>query len=277
MLVQLTTAGQTIINSATSAVVLTGYQLGSDYGYTPSASQTNLHGSLVYSGLPNPPVAVPPNNIRYTVMIGESAGPFQFGEIGLFYNNTLFAICVFDQPVTKLPLDTVSDTGGNFQADIYLPTGGGNYEMWVTIAQQNVLAIPVQAAPDALPSSSGAVPNVSVIQTHYGTFLAYTDRIGLWNFEGFAVSSTATIASATLNSITLTNGGVVPQASQLFQVTSGVEYSACRSITAVATNGSGQSVVSFSAPFAVAPGAGDTVNFYVKTQAVASITSGGLF
>jgi hypothetical protein len=277
LLVQITSAGQTIINAASSTVVLTGYKLGSSYGYTPSASQTALVGSTVYSGVPNDPIAVPPNNIRYTVLLPESVGTFQFGEIGLYYNTTLFAICVFDQPQTKLPLDEATDTGGAFQADIYLPVGGGNYEMWVTLAQQNVLTVPVQATPDALPSSVNAVPNINILQTSYGTFLAYTDRVGLWNFEGFAVANSATIVSATSSSITLAVGSSVSTSTPLLQITSGTEFSASRSISGIATNGSGQQVISVAVPFPVVPSAGDTVNFYVQTTAPVNITAGGSF
>lgn len=84
---------------------ITYFEIGSGYGYTPTASQTGITGSLLYGGPTTPPTTYKSigNNILDIVCnIPPDAGPWQFGEVALFLaDGTMFAIAVFDTPQTK--------------------------------------------------------------------------------------------------------------------------------------------------------------------------------
>jgi hypothetical protein len=90
------------------------FEIGSAYGYTPDVNQTELRGQILYGGDPNPSGWARPTTYRYignntTNIICEippEAGPWEFGEVGLFAEDQtgtpyLFAIAVFQSPQTK--------------------------------------------------------------------------------------------------------------------------------------------------------------------------------
>lgn len=100
-----TTAGDAAVASASPTgpfINITSYQLGDGFGYTPLASDTALHGTVVYTGVPTSYYNVSVDTKAVTLTIPADAGPFEYGEIGLFIGPTLFAIATFDQRKRKL-------------------------------------------------------------------------------------------------------------------------------------------------------------------------------
>ncbi|MGF3930157.1 phage tail protein, partial [Staphylococcus aureus] len=91
MFIQLTNAGKAIIAAATGPIKITSFKLGSAYGYIPQATDTNIHGTTIYEGIPSDPFVVNPNVVKYGAYLDYNLGPFDFGEIGYFVGNTLFA------------------------------------------------------------------------------------------------------------------------------------------------------------------------------------------
>lgn len=78
------------------------FQVGSAYGYTPQRTDTGLNGNLLYSGQPTSYSYVGDNTIDILCQIPAAAGPFDFGEVGLFLDGgVMFAKAVFDTPQTK--------------------------------------------------------------------------------------------------------------------------------------------------------------------------------
>lgn len=88
------------------------FQIGSGYGYTPDPNQTALRGNILYGGDSNNPARpttyryIGDNTLNVICEIPPAAGPWEFGEIGLFVqdgsgNDYLFAIAVFQSPQTK--------------------------------------------------------------------------------------------------------------------------------------------------------------------------------
>lgn len=88
------------------------FQIGSGYGYTPDPNQTALRGNILYGGDPNNPAKpttyryIGDNTLNVICEIPPAAGPWEFGEIGLFVddgsgNDYLFAVAVFQSPQTK--------------------------------------------------------------------------------------------------------------------------------------------------------------------------------
>ena len=242
-LIQLTDAGVALMESATAPIVATHYKLGTQSGYVPEMIQTDLKGMLVHAGIPSAPVVEDSNNIKYSVVLSPTVGPFLFGEVGLFVGETLFAMCVFEISEEKLPYNPTDSTGGAYTLDIYLPMVGDNYEMWANVTQANTFKVSVVRGPEALPVSVSAVPNIYVIQgftTADKSFLAYTDRVGLWNFDGYN----------TLTEVLISGGGtdvISVAASELpdfvtytpnqyiIQLISGPQYGACRYVTGITT------------------------------------------
>ena len=84
-------AGLPLVNGT-----LTGYsrfaahsfKLGSGAGYEPLKSDTQVNGTLVYTGAASliTTRVINSNTVRYTLTIPEDAGPFNFGSIVLFAN-----------------------------------------------------------------------------------------------------------------------------------------------------------------------------------------------
>lgn len=90
------------------------FEIGSAYGYTPDVNQTQLRGNILYGGDPNPANWAKPsdyrsigdNTLNIILEIPPEAGPWEFGEVGIFaedenHDPYLFAIAVFQSPQTK--------------------------------------------------------------------------------------------------------------------------------------------------------------------------------
>lgn len=279
MRVQLTNAGAALLDANSGPIQVSSYKLGSDYGYVPSPTDTNIHGTLVYTGAPSQYFVVNSNVVKYSVILDYSLGPFSFGEIGLFTSSgVLFALAVGDELLSKIP---VSSTGGNsIRADIYLSMVNQNYEMWLDYADTNSdFRMAVLQSVDQLPPSSQAAPNAYVItgavaasnDGQQSAFLAYTDRTGLWNFDAYAFANQreATIVAAdglsvTINNADYTDGIVTSYYGQVIcEFSTGTNYSICRYVKAV-VKGATQTVISFYNPLMQVPIVGDKVIFFSR-------------
>lgn len=275
MIIQITNAGAALQAAATSPLTMTSFRLGSGSNYVPSASQTALQGTTVYTGLPGAPVQENQNTLKYPIYLGASLGPLTYGEIGLYYNNTLFAICVFELLVTKLPLDPVANTGGAVLTDFYVPIVSTNYEMYADTVQANTYKASVLTSVAALPYSTTTTTNFFVIQGQPRPFLAFTDRVGEWNFSDWRPQGKKTVVSGDLTSLVLTaNPDFYTTEKMIIQVTSGQDFGLCRQLTSVTVNGSGNLVVGLDVPLARAITAGAEVTIFSSTN---ELFQGGTF
>lgn len=86
---------------------ITSFQIGSAYGYVPQSTDTGINGNLLYQGAPTSFESIGNNTINIICDIPPDAGPFDFGEVALFINDSsgdsdiMFAKAVFDSPQTK--------------------------------------------------------------------------------------------------------------------------------------------------------------------------------
>ena len=280
MLVQLTDAGAALMAVATAPIVLTSYQLGTAYGYVPATDQGSVQGSLLYAGTPAAPVVENANVIKYSVSLADNLGPLSFGEIMLYKDATPFAVCVLDALIDKIPLDPNTRTGGALVIDVYLPMIGGNYEMWANTAQSNTLKISTVMGPEALPQPINAVPNLYVVQSpnsNAEAFLAFTDRAGKWNFTSYALIGNVSLAAADMRTISIpesqVSGLTVPyMGSLMMQFTQGRQFGTVRYITAIESDGSGNSLMTLNAPLAAIPSLSDAVEITGKLAAVSTTT-----
>jgi hypothetical protein len=277
MLLQLTNAGAALMASETSPLVLDSYKIGTAFGYVPALSQTSLNGAVIYSATPSLPTLEGSNSVKYSVVLGPGL-EFFFGEVGLYKGAVLVAVGVFEVETQKLALNTETDTGGTMVLDFHLPIVSTNYEMWASATASNsTLRAPSLQRPSELPSSRGALPNLYVIQPAditQNSYLAYTDRIGLWNFENFVPTGLLTISDSTVTSVTVPAGSeiplgsfrIVPEGEIIIQFASGQWFSAVRYLTRVVPASGGKVSLVFSSPIPSAAVSGDKLTVYTKIE-----------
>ncbi len=204
MVFQLTTHAITVLTGASSPITLTTFKLGSSYNYVPAPSDTDVHGSVLFSGTPSLPVAVDANLVKYGMLLDLSVGPFDFGEIGLYdASNQLFALAASSTLIHK------EHQGGNpilantMRLEAYLTMVGVNYHMFLDFHRNdNFLRIPSFQTVDQLPAVVNTTPNVYTVQAVGGlpATLAWADRYGKWSFSDYdtvAASGAITARSAT--------------------------------------------------------------------------------
>lgn len=206
MLFQLTDAAVTAISNASSPIVLESYKLGDDFGYVPSSSDTDIHGSEVYTNVPSLPIVESPNLVKYTFYLDNTLGPFDFGEVGLYMSGgVLFALAANS---TLIPKFANGVTPGNtIRIDAYLSMVGSNYVMFLDMAETNsTIKAAVIESVDHLPQPHETIPNLYVItseSSNQSSILAFTDRTGLWDFDAYAYANTfiGTVTDATTTGI----------------------------------------------------------------------------
>ncbi len=252
------------------------YELGSAYNYVPNENDTDIHGSLIFSGVPSMPYTASANLIKYSIYLDYSVGNFSFGEIGLFVAGQLFALGSANALISKVKTDVT--VGNSVRIDTYLSMVGTNYEMWFDLAESsNQFQIATILSPDYLPMSSQATPNVYVLQgadSSQSSILAYTDRVGLWNFDAyqFAQIAEATILSADGLSVTISVADYVPEMSPqyfgqlILELVTGVLYSTCRYVKTAIISGL-QVTLGFDTQMAQIPAAGDRFRIFMRNQA----------
>jgi hypothetical protein len=250
MLVQLTNAGAALLNANTGPITLTAFKLGSAFGYIPEPTDTNIHGSLIYSGVPSSPIAANANIVKYSAYLDYNLGPFTFGELGLFTSTgVLFALATGSEAIQKIQL-TSGDPGNSIRIDVYLSMVNQNYEMWLDMAESNnEFRLAVLGSVDQLPPPQSATPNAYIISgasSSQSSFMAYTDRLGLWNFDAYAYANqaTATIVGFDFQSVTIALSDYVPGMTPAYlgaiilEFVTGALYGICRYVqTAVISGG----------------------------------------
>ncbi len=268
MIVSLTTAGIALLQAAAGPVALDSCILGSGVNYIPEVTDTNIHGTAVFTTDAGAPTAVSGNIAKYSVYLDYGLGPFAFGEFGLFaQGNVLFALGAGNELVQKLQLTSVSQ-GNSIRLDIYISSVGGNFDIWVDQStSNNQFRMAVLSSVDALPQSQNAIPNAYIVNgvaANQSAFLAYTNRVGLWNFDAYAFAdqATATVTGFDFQSVTIALSdyvlGMNPAylGEVILEFSTGALYSTCRYISSAVISG-GFVTLGFDAPLMKTPIVGD--------------------
>ena len=269
MNVQITDVGMAALNANAGVITLSLCKIGNGYNYVPSPTDTDIHGALVFSGVPSAPVAVNANVVKYGFYMDYSVGDFAYGEFGLFMSNgDLFALGCSSTLYEKLKLNS-ANVGNSVRLDIYLSVNNQNYEMWFDIGESNnQFRLAVLQSPDVLPQSKDATPNAYVVQgatPDQNAVLAFTDRNGLWTFDAYQFINqvSGTIVGADSQSVTIAlstyTTDMTPEyfGQVLFEFSSGVNYSICRYVSGTITGG-GVVRLNFATPLLKVPAVGDT-------------------
>ena len=96
---QVTNVGLSYVNAVPGGpeIKLTKFRIGDAVGYTPDETDTALHGSVLYTGVPAAMNRISDNTLDVIIHMPANVGPFNFGEIGLYLpDDTLFALAAYD-------------------------------------------------------------------------------------------------------------------------------------------------------------------------------------
>lgn len=247
------------------------FRVGSAFGYVPLTTDTSTHGATQYTGQIAPPVVMNANVVKYVISMDTTIGDFEYGEVGYYHQNQLFALAVADMPSFKRKVG--ADAGNIVRFDAYLTVVGENYAMIVDQADSsNQFMMAGLSTIDQLPPVNNTLPNSYIISgasNEQSSYLAYTDRTGLWSFDAYQFGSTAaaTVTAADAQSVTIAMASysdkMLPEffGQVALQFASGANFSICRYIQSAIQSG-GSVTLGFRTPMAVVPKVGDKIHVY---------------
>ena len=256
------------------------FKIGSAVNYVPLPTDTDIHGTLKFSGVIAPPVVINANVVKYTISMDTSVGDFDWGEVGLFYQGQLFALAVSNSLQTKKKIGI--DQGNMVRLDAFLTVVGTNYNMIMDQADSsNLFQTASLSTIDQLPPSNQTTPNtyiISAAESNQSSFLAYTDRTGLWNFDAYQFSTgmPASVVHADNQSVTIalsdysTNMNPTYFGQVALEFTTGQLYSICRYVQSAIQSGS-TVTLGFQTPMAVVPAVGDKVLVFTRVALSAEL------
>lgn len=266
----LTTAGLAAINAATGPVTVVSYKLGTAYAYTPSVSDTDIHGSSVYTGVPSAPITVNSNTYKYSVVLDATTGPFTFGEVGFYLpGNVLFAIGSFPtlQQKTVASNSTVAQV---IHLDCYVTISGSNAALFLDAINSNGQGfIPLVVAIDDLPQPSNAESNLynAVDPQDLNTVRLASSTGDVWTVTGYeraGISGTVVSASATAVRVLLNQSfSSVTHNSSFLQFFSGPLMGICRTVYDTAIVGT-DTILTLAVQLATLPSVGDLVEIHTR-------------
>lgn len=148
------------------------FEIGSAYGYTPDVNQTQLQGSILYGGDPNPAnwakpsdyVSIGNNTLNIILEIPPEAGPWEFGEVGIFAadsngNPYLFAVAVFETPQTKFS-SLGTNVVSSYQLNCLLKLQQSTAIFQIDSSNQNPDVYDIYQWSDVYPPSLSANPDI---------------------------------------------------------------------------------------------------------------------
>lgn len=105
---KITNAGLAAASSATPTgpyINIAQFKVGSGVNYAPTGNETGLQGTTLYTGVPTSFSIVDTDTIECLLIMDQTVGPFNFGEIGIYLSTgQLFALSVFTTLQEKLNL-----------------------------------------------------------------------------------------------------------------------------------------------------------------------------
>jgi len=282
---QITNAGLQAASIASPTgpwISITGFQIGSGYGYTPLPTDPGLSGSLLFSGTPTSYQNIGSGTLDILCEIPPNAGPFQFGEIALMLpGNVMFAKAVF--PVAQTKFSALgSNVVSSYELHCLLTLAQGTAIFQITTAVPTTL-LQVFSWSDIYPPRLSADPTVPLVQvmelSEYGdaTLLSNASN-SKWSIEGstyqrydnqgggpsFSVANASStwieILAASLNPLDLTNIN-----SNRFVIETPDNY--FRSVSTVVPSGSSYRFTLNGTPLQTVPAVGSSVVIYRDDQA----------
>jgi Phage tail-collar fibre protein len=96
-------AAASIASPSGPHISITQFRVGAGFNYVPTGLETALAGAILYTGVPSSFSVVDADTIECLLVMDNTIGPFNFGEIGIYLSDgTLFAVSVFSTLQEKL-------------------------------------------------------------------------------------------------------------------------------------------------------------------------------
>lgn len=216
--------------------ILAEFRVGDGVNYIPEpAIDTDLRGALLFSGTPGQAQLKPSGHINYLLYMDASVGDFDWGEIGLFHNGSLFALGALSTPSPKRASSGAQQ--GNkttIHASIY---PGSDYVVAELANSSNELNVPVWNNIDLLPPAHEAYPNLFMVPSPNNpakSVLAFAGG-GIWNLTGYErVLYSLNLVSATATQLRIAGDIDMPpdQGGLVVNIFSGPAAGIIRTITA---------------------------------------------
>jgi hypothetical protein len=269
MYFQLTTEGNDYLTLNPSLPpVLSLFRIGDGLGYVPGASDTDIHGNLLYNGVPSAPVVVENNLLKYTLYMDYSVGDFNFSEVGLYLpGNVLFALGVNSTSISKIKKTSLVQ-GNAFAIDCYVSTVGMLFQVYAELGNSDfAMSVPALASLDQLPRAVDARPNIYTTAAPDGqNSVVAVSNDTLWTVVGYQDQiHLGEVSSATAYSITTLDPAVAPGFSGelVVQFTSGLNTGVVRVVSSYDTL---TQTYQFFTPFGSNPPVGTTFQVLKKSE-----------
>lgn len=190
------------------------FRVGDGYGYTPTRNDTGLNGNLLYVGAPTQFRNVGNNTIDIVCQIPPDAGPFSYGEVGIYNldsggNKVLFAKAVFDNPQTKYSsLGTNIATSETFHCLIKLEQSIAIFQ-FSTVTNQELIEYDLWS--DVIPPGLSANPDIPLALVREldgarcSSLLTKSDDTKWTVGTNYPWFRNTTIVNATSTSVTVSN------------------------------------------------------------------------
>ena len=106
-------------------IKITQFTIGSGFGYTPTDDMTEMSGDTLFTDKPSSFKTLTSLSKLIVCKLPTDVGPFTYGEIALWLEDgTMFAICVFDEPLSKLSsLEDAVSSSATFNCILTLEQG----------------------------------------------------------------------------------------------------------------------------------------------------------
>ena len=119
-----------VANEGGPLIHLTKFRVGYGVNYALDPDvlrhKTDLEGPILYEGHLEGYRVVDQDTIEITCPMGYEVGNFAFGEAGLYLEDgTLFAVCVFEDRVSKIRSNDLSQTGNRYNIRAFLKLAQG--------------------------------------------------------------------------------------------------------------------------------------------------------
>lgn len=256
------------------------FKVGSGFGYEPQRTDPGLNGNLLFEGIPTTYTNIGNNTIDILLEIPPDAGPFDFGEVGVFLDDgTMFAKAVFDVPQTKFSsLGTNVVSSYSFHcllklqqstAVFQIDTLNGPPAVWTVFKWSDVFPPGISANPDI------PLTMVRELNSHGDSSLLTNTNDSYWSLESTsymeyasATGAAFTVANSTTSWIEIPAGLCRP--SDLTAVNSRFLIETAdkffRSVSSVVVSGGNYRFFLNPDPLLNAPGVGSQIRIYRDDQ-----------
>lgn len=198
-----TAAGDAAASVATPTgpfIEIVEFRVGSDFSTAATALDTGLAGTTLYTGVPDGYVSLDSNTIGIRLVLPATAGPFEFGEIGLYLpGGVLYARCSFGSLQQKL-VSTVASVPSVWRITAALRLSQAPALFNIATQSQNLILEAANYSLISTPAGTPGSPNAVIV--HEDTPYGQSPMLWKTTSNRWALSKYNKILDATLTGVT---------------------------------------------------------------------------